>query len=429
MGAGHRAGGGHAGHRVVLSDAATDALDRARAGSGGLAGARGGQGEARPATPRMPPRSASSTWRRAAGARGRHSPIAAWSSRRSLEDLTLKKTVFAALERVVAPDAVLAHQHVVALRGCDRRRLSHAGPRGRHPLLQSGAGDAAGRDRWRARRPMPRLRDAARAFIAGWGKTTVVAADTPGFIVNRVARPFYGESLRIAEEGIADFATIDWAMSEHRRVPDGAVRAHGLHRQRRELRRDLLGVRSHVLRRRATGRRSRSGGWSRPDSSGARRGAATTTTATARSGRRRVEDATLGRRIVDRVLAMLINEAVDALYLRVASRRGHRPRDDEGRELSQGPARLGRRTRRCAACCAGSRALQDEYGEDRYRPSPLLRAAGQGSAENPRVNAATPDEQARAESVVGGMLARDAFSQWLGVEILSVAPRSVHGCA
>jgi len=45
-----------------------------------------------------------------------------------------------------------------------------------------------------------------------WEKTTVIAKDTPGFIVNKVARPFYGEALRIYEEGIADFATIDWAM-------------------------------------------------------------------------------------------------------------------------------------------------------------------------------------------------------------------------
>ena len=48
--------------------------------------------------------------------------------------------------------------------------------------------------------------------IQNWGKTVAVAKDTPGFIVNRVARPFYGESLRIYEEGIADFATIDWAL-------------------------------------------------------------------------------------------------------------------------------------------------------------------------------------------------------------------------
>ena len=51
-------------------------------------------------------------------------------------------------------------------------------------------------------------------LIDGWDKVTVIVKDTPGFIVNRVARPFYGEALRIYEEGIADFATIDWAMKE-----------------------------------------------------------------------------------------------------------------------------------------------------------------------------------------------------------------------
>ena len=55
---------------------------------------------------------------------------------------------------------------------------------------------------------------AANDLIKNWGKTVVKCKDTPGFIVNRVARPFYGESLRIYEEGIADFATIDWALTE-----------------------------------------------------------------------------------------------------------------------------------------------------------------------------------------------------------------------
>ena len=55
-----------------------------------------------------------------------------------------------------------------------------------------------------------------KSILEGWGKTVVTAKDTPGFIVNRVARPFYGEALKIYEEGIADFATIDWAMKEFR---------------------------------------------------------------------------------------------------------------------------------------------------------------------------------------------------------------------
>ena len=54
----------------------------------------------------------------------------------------------------------------------------------------------------------------AQKIVENWGKYTVVAKDTPGFIVNKVARPFYGEAMRIFEEGIADPATIDWAMTE-----------------------------------------------------------------------------------------------------------------------------------------------------------------------------------------------------------------------
>jgi 3-hydroxybutyryl-CoA dehydrogenase len=54
----------------------------------------------------------------------------------------------------------------------------------------------------------------SRKLIDDWGKTTVLAKDTPGFIVNKVARPFYGEALRIYEEGIADFTTIDQSMKE-----------------------------------------------------------------------------------------------------------------------------------------------------------------------------------------------------------------------
>lgn len=43
-------------------------------------------------------------------------------------------------------------------------------------------------------------------------KTPVLCKDSPGFIVNRVARPFYIESLRLAEEGLTDFGTIDLLM-------------------------------------------------------------------------------------------------------------------------------------------------------------------------------------------------------------------------
>ena len=56
--------------------------------------------------------------------------------------------------------------------------------------------------------------DSCKDLMNSCGKTGVLCKDTPIFIVNRVARPFYGEALRIYEEGIADFATIDWAITE-----------------------------------------------------------------------------------------------------------------------------------------------------------------------------------------------------------------------
>ena len=52
------------------------------------------------------------------------------------------------------------------------------------------------------------------ALAAEMGKTAVVCNDSPGFIVNRVARPFYIESLRLAEENISSFETIDTLLEE-----------------------------------------------------------------------------------------------------------------------------------------------------------------------------------------------------------------------
>jgi 3-hydroxybutyryl-CoA dehydrogenase len=51
-------------------------------------------------------------------------------------------------------------------------------------------------------------------LAARWGKVAVRVASTPGFVVNRVARPFYGEAHRLLEEGAADAAAIDAVMRE-----------------------------------------------------------------------------------------------------------------------------------------------------------------------------------------------------------------------
>ena len=58
----------------------------------------------------------------------------------------------------------------------------------------------------------PAVVAACRALMAAWGKEAVVAKDIPGFIVNRVARPYYSEALRIYDEGLARPHDIDAAM-------------------------------------------------------------------------------------------------------------------------------------------------------------------------------------------------------------------------
>ncbi|RYE25029.1 MAG: 3-hydroxybutyryl-CoA dehydrogenase, partial [Sphingobacteriales bacterium] len=58
------------------------------------------------------------------------------------------------------------------------------------------------------------LVDEAKELMTQWGKVPVVTKDTPGFIVNRVARPYYGEAIRMYEEGVASKETIDWALTE-----------------------------------------------------------------------------------------------------------------------------------------------------------------------------------------------------------------------
>lgn len=55
----------------------------------------------------------------------------------------------------------------------------------------------------------------AHALITSWGKKAVFAKSSPGFIVNRIARPFYAEALRLYEEGVSDFVTIDESLKNN----------------------------------------------------------------------------------------------------------------------------------------------------------------------------------------------------------------------
>jgi 3-hydroxybutyryl-CoA dehydrogenase len=154
-------------------------------------------------------------------------------------------------------------------------------------------------------------------LMHAWGKTPVICKDTPGFIVNRVARPFYSEALRIYDEGIADMATIDAAM-----------RALGFRMGPFELM-DMIGhdvnytvtesvfnamyfdpryrpslTQKKLVEAKWFGRKSGRGFYQYAE------GVAAPTPS---------DDSALLNRIGERILVMLINEAYDAVYYRVAS--------------------------------------------------------------------------------------------------------------
>jgi 3-hydroxybutyryl-CoA dehydrogenase len=205
--------------------------------------------------------------------------------------------------------------------------------------------------------------------ISDWKKIIAVAKDTPGFIVNRVARPFYSESLRIYDEGIADFATIDWALKTIGVFKMGPFElmdmiGHDVNyvvtesvftafyfdpkfkpsfTQKRLLEAGFLGKKS--------GRGFYNYNQELPTPK---------------------EDTVLAKAIFERVIVMLINEAADTLYLNIASAKDIDNAMTKGVNYPKGllawADELG-----IQWCVEKLDELYNEYHEDRYRCSPILR--------------------------------------------------------
>lgn len=211
----------------------------------------------------------------------------------------------------------------------------------------------------------------AKAIIDSWNKLTVVCKDTPGFIVNRVARPFYGEALRIYEEGIADFATIDWAMTELGGFRMGPFTLM-----------DYIGndinytVTETVFaafyydprfKPSFTQKRHMEAGFY-----GRKSGRGFYSYAEGIEISEPNKEAVLGQQIVDRILVMLINEAYDALFLNVATREDIETAMTKGVNYPKGllawSEEIGLKN-----VLKTLEDLFEEYGEDRYRPNPLLK--------------------------------------------------------
>jgi len=211
----------------------------------------------------------------------------------------------------------------------------------------------------------------ARTWIDKMGKLTVLAKDTPGFIVNRVARPFYGEALRMYEEGIAEPATIDWVMTEiggFRMGPFTLMDYIGNDinytvtatvfkafyydpRYRPAFTQQRLSEAGYLGRKSGKGYYEYGENSVRPEPN---------------------KDKVLGNQIFSRILVMLINEAADALHLRIANREDIDLAMTKGVNYPKGllawADEIG-----IDNCVKQIDALYDEYHEDRYRCSSLLR--------------------------------------------------------
>ncbi len=216
-----------------------------------------------------------------------------------------------------------------------------------------------------------RVLEKTKTTIANWRKVVVQVKDTPGFIVNKVARPFYGEALRIYEEGIADTATIDWAMKDlagfrmgpfelmdfigndvNYAVTETVFKAFYYDsRYKPAFAQKRLAEAGYLGRKSGRGYYDYSEGAILPEPN---------------------KDEELGRKIVDRVLYMLINEAADTLHLNIASAEDIDLAMTNGVNYPKGLLSWANEIG-IEKVVKGLDELFNEYHEERYRCSPLLR--------------------------------------------------------
>ena len=208
-------------------------------------------------------------------------------------------------------------------------------------------------------------------LLLNWNKKPVVAKDTHGFIVNRIARPFYSEALRIYEEQIADFKTIDFAMKHI-----GGFRMGPFELM------DFIGndvnyaVTESVFKAfyydprykpSFTQKQYADAGWHGRKSSKGYYDYGDNIELILPS-----KDERLLVEIFERILVMLINEAMDALYLGIASEQDIELAMTKGVNYPKGLIKWGKE--KSFSWVVGKiDTLYGLYHEDRYRCSPLLR--------------------------------------------------------
>ena len=287
-----------------------------------------------------------------------------------VENIDIKKDVFARLEGIVSRDCILGSNtsslSIASISSALKKPERFLGIHFFNPaplmklveIIPSVATDTG-------------IAEAIKNDIADWGKVTVIAKDTPGFIVNRVARPFYSEALRQLEEGVADAPTIDWAMKEL-----GGFRMGPFELM------DLIGhdvnyeVTSSVFREfyydprfkpAFTQKRLVEAGWL-----GRKSGKGFYNYGEDAKNPEPNKNAQLGQQILDRILTMLINEACDAVFMNVGTAQDVDLAMQNGVNYPKGLLKWADEIGP-EIVLKRMEALQEEYGEDRYRPNPLLK--------------------------------------------------------
>jgi 3-hydroxybutyryl-CoA dehydrogenase len=292
------------------------------------------------------------------------------------ENLDAKRSVFTTLDDVVREDCILATNtsslSVSSIAAGVKRAervvgLHFFNPAPLMPLVEIVPGIATD----------PAVVEACVAAVAAWGKVGVVAKDSPGFLVNRIARPFYGEALHLFEEQMADMATIDWALTELGGFRMGPFALMDL------IGHDVNYVVTETIwkqfycdprfRPSLSQKRLLEAGWL-----GRKSGRGFYDYRNGASLPEPTRDEVLGRAIVNRVVAMLINEAADAVYRGIGSESDVETAMLKGVNYPKGLLAWGREWG-WTKVRDQIEALRERTGDPRYRVCPWIHDQISGS--------------------------------------------------